>query len=70
MLQEAPELEQIQLASAGGEGRVMLGEIAKPAEQVWIAGQLREASQLRELCIEIAEKATCGDLIAMHCLGS
>ena len=48
----------------------MLADAAKPAEQVRIAAQFGEARQLRKIRLEIGEKATSGDSIAAHRLGS
>jgi hypothetical protein len=49
---------------------MLLAEAAQPAEQVRIAAQFGEARQLRKIRLEIGEKATSGDSIAVHRLRS
>jgi hypothetical protein len=49
---------------------MFLAEAAQPAEQVRIAAQFGEARQLRKIRLEIGEKATSGDSIAVHRLRS
>jgi hypothetical protein len=56
--EQAPEVEQILLASVVGQGRVLFAEAAEPAEQMGIAAQLGELEQLRESGLEKGKKVT------------
>ena len=66
LVEQAPQLEQIELASSRGEGWILLAEPVKPAEQMGIAAQLREGGQLWEIGLQITEKAPRGDSIALY----
>jgi len=69
-IEQAPELEQIELASSGGEGWMLFAELLKPAEQMRIATQLRQGDQVGEIGLKIAEKAPGSDSIAVYGLRS
>ena len=56
-MEQAPELEQVVLATARGQGRILSAEAAELAEQMGIAAQLGEMEQLREIRLEIGEEA-------------
>src|SRR5260370_751841 len=56
-MEQTPELEQVVLATARGQGRILFAEAAEPAEQMGIAAQLGEMEQLREIRLEIGEEA-------------
>jgi hypothetical protein len=70
VVEQAPELEQIELASSRGEGWILCAQAVKPAEQMGIAAQLGEGAQVREIGLNIAEKAPSGDSIALYRLRS
>ena len=48
----------------------MIAELLKPAEQMGITAQLGEGDQVREIGLQIAEKAASGDSIALNRLRS
>jgi len=49
-----------------GPGRIFLTEAVEPAEQMGIAAQLGELSQLREIRLEIGEEVTDNTAIAVR----
>jgi len=48
IMEQAPEIEEVLLARAIGQRRMLLAEVTEPAEQVGIAGQLGEVQDLRD----------------------
>jgi hypothetical protein len=65
LVEQASQLEQIQLASSRREGWLVFTEFLKPAEQMGIAAQLGERHQLRKIGLQVAEKAPSGSAIAV-----
>ena len=63
-MEQPPEHEQVHLATARGQGWILLVEAAEPAEQMGIAAQLGEVEQLREIRLEIGEEVTSHAAIA------
>jgi hypothetical protein len=61
--EQAAEADEIDSASALGQGRVFLAEAAEPAEQMGIAAQLGELAHLWKIRLEIEEEAMGGDSI-------
>ena len=57
------------LAGSIGQGRLLFTEKAEPGKTVWIAAQLGELAQLREMCFEEGQKVTSGVSIAMDGVG-
>jgi hypothetical protein len=70
LIEQAPELEQIELASSPGERWMLFAELLKPAEQMRIATQIGEGDQVGEIGLKIAEKAPGGDAVALYGLRS
>ena len=62
-MEEAPQANEVYPARAIGQGRILVAEVAKPAEQMGIAAQLREVEHLREIRMEIGEEAMGADSI-------
>jgi hypothetical protein len=58
LLEQVPEREQVPLATARGQGRILFAEESKPAEQMGLAAQLGELEHLREIGLEIGEETT------------
>src|ERR1700681_2438952 len=69
-MEQTPEPEQVFLATALGQGRILFAKAAEPAEQMGIAGQLGEVEQLREIRLEIGEEVTRNAAIALRGAGS
>jgi hypothetical protein len=69
-MEQTPELEQVVLATARGQGRILFAEAAEPTEQMGIAAQLGEMEQLREIRFEIGEEVTSNTAIAARRAGS
>src|SRR5712691_3007029 len=69
-MEQPPEHEQVHLATARGQGWILLVEAAEPAEQMGIAAQLGEVEQLREICLKIGEEVTSHAAIAARRAGS
>jgi hypothetical protein len=63
-------VEQVVLASAVGQGRILFAEVAEPAEQMGIAAQLGEVEQVREIGLEIGKEVTGHAAIVAHRAGS
>ncbi len=70
LVEQAPQLKHIELASSRGEGWILFAQVVKPAEQMGIAAQLGEGDQVREIGLNITEKAPSGDSIALYRLRS
>ena len=56
------------LARSIGQGRFLFTQVAEPGKPVWIAAQLREVVQLREMGFEERQKATGGVSITIDCI--
>src|SRR5229473_6253190 len=69
-MEQAPEHEQVHLATARGQGWILLVEAAEPAEQMGVAAQFGEVEQLREICLKIGEEVTSHAAIAARLAGS
>ena len=70
IMEQAPEVEEVLLARAIGQRRMLLAEVTEPAEQVGIAAQLREVQDLREVGLQKGEEAMGRKSIAVYRTGT